>query len=109
MDVIHLRMNDGARVQVYDPALLAHPTEPLRDAVRESPLSAVEGADALAILTDWREFRSVSLVEVREVIRNPVIFDGRNILSRREAEEAGFLYTGVGRVPSPHRRRVSDR
>jgi UDPglucose 6-dehydrogenase len=109
MDVIHLLMNEGAHVQVYDPAVVASPPEHLRAFVRETPLAAAAGADALAVLTDWPEFATAPLAEVRAVMAQPILFDGRNVLSKSEAEAAGFLYTGVGRVPSPHRRRLSDR
>jgi UDPglucose 6-dehydrogenase len=109
MDVIHLLQNDGARLRIYDPALEGSGPEHLRDALCHSPIEAAAGADALAVLTDWEEFRSINLDDVRAVIARPIIFDGRNVLLKHAAEAAGFLYTGVGRVPSPHHRRSSDR
>ena len=109
MDVVNLILNEGAEVQAYDPGIAEYPAglpEAFRSIVRSSPIEAARGADALAILTDWNEFRDVSLAEVREAMAGWVIFDGRNMLSRSDAEAAGFAYLGVGRVPrTPNRRR----
>jgi UDPglucose 6-dehydrogenase len=109
MDVVKLILNEGAHVQAYDPGIAQYPDglpAGFDSIIRESPVDAVRGADALAILTDWNEFREVSLEDVREAMAGWVIFDGRNLLSRAEAEGHGFAYLGVGRVPRrPNRRR----
>ena len=60
------------------------------------------------ILTDWPEFAHVPLAQVRAAMRGPVLFDGRNVMSKAEAEAAGFAYLGVGRVARSPRRRRSD-
>ena len=112
MDVVNLILNEGAQVQAYDPGIAQHPTglpEPFRSMVRGSAVEAVRGADALAILTDWREFTEVPLSEVREAMTGSVIFDGRNLLSRSDAEAHGFAYLGVGRVQRAQTRRRDDR
>jgi UDPglucose 6-dehydrogenase len=109
MDVVNLILNEGASVQAYDPGIAEYPAglpAGFRSLVRSSPIEAVRGADALAILTDWSEFRDVSLADVRAAMAGWVIFDGRNLLSRTDAEAHGFAYLGVGRVPrTPNRRR----
>jgi UDPglucose 6-dehydrogenase len=109
MDVIDLILNEGADVQAYDPGIAQYPAglpEAFRSIVRASPVEAARGADALAILTDWSEFSEVPLADVRAAMAGRVIFDGRNLLSRAEAEAHGFAYLGVGRVPrTPNRRR----
>lgn len=112
MDVVNLILNEGAQVQAFDPGIARHPMglpETLRSMVRGSALEAVRGADALAILTDWREFAEVPLPEVREAMAGSVIFDGRNLLSRSDAEAHGFAYLGVGRVQRAQTRRRDDR
>jgi UDPglucose 6-dehydrogenase len=111
MDVVGLLVNAGARIQAYDPAVAADPRLVpawLQPHLRETALDAVDGADALAVLTDWRQFAAVSLADVRERMTGSVIFDGRNLLSRAEIEEQGFAYLGVGRRPTLPRRRTSD-
>jgi UDPglucose 6-dehydrogenase len=109
MDVVHLILNEGANVQAYDPGIAEYPAglpEAFRPIIRGTAIEAARGADALAILTDWSEFRDVSLTDVRAAMAGWVIFDGRNLLSRAEAEAHGFAYIGVGRVPrTPNRRR----
>jgi UDPglucose 6-dehydrogenase len=55
------------------------------------------GDDALAVLTDWPEFRHVPLAEVKGLMRGDVVFDGRNLLRRADAAQAGLKYVGVGR------------
>jgi UDPglucose 6-dehydrogenase len=110
MDVVRLLQNDGATVQAYDPGVAgtdgADPE--LAAALRPSAMDAARGADALAVLTDWPEFTTVALDEVRSVMRGSVLFDGRNLLPRGAAEAAGFAYMGVGRSATPHRRRSTD-
>jgi UDPglucose 6-dehydrogenase len=82
--------------------------EALRPLLRDTAVDATRGADALAILSDWREFSTVPLDQVREAMRGRVIFDGRNVLSRDKAEAEGFAYIGVGRVAKSPTRRQSD-
>nr|HET7860610.1 UDP-glucose/GDP-mannose dehydrogenase family protein [Caldimonas sp.] len=91
----------GARVRAYDPVAIdaarrAHgATAGLEFA--PSALAALEGADALVIVTEWKEFRSPDLDAMKGAMRRAVIFDGRNILDPRQARAAGFEYTGIGR------------
>ncbi len=107
VDVIGLLMNEGATIRAYDPAAPESAPAKIRDLYVPTALEAARGADALAILTDWSEFSRVPLVQVRSVMNGGVLFDGRNMVSRSEAEEAGFAYLGVGRVArTPNRRRT---
>ena len=103
IDVMGLLLNEGAELRVYDPVVRQReqPRVParIRDALVSDPLEAARGADALAILTDWSEFQTVPLAGLRSSMTGNVIFDGRNILDRTTAEDAGFVYVGVGR---PH-------
>lgn len=110
-DVVQLLRNEGAEVQAYDPGVVEYPagaTDILKPLLRSSALEAASGADALAILSDWREFATVPLADVRATMRGRVIFDGRNVLSRAAAEAEGFAYIGVGRVARTPTRRRSD-
>ncbi len=58
---------------------------------------ALEGADALAIVTEWREFRSPDFDHMRSALKHPVIFDGRNLYDPAHMERAGFSYYAIGR------------
>ncbi len=94
----------GARVQAYDPVAM----EETRRIYGERPdlvlakdaMSAVDGADALAILTEWSQFRSPSYQAINAKLKCPVIFDGRNILDGRQAIVAGLTYVSIGRAPT---------
>ena len=110
-DVVHLMLNEGARIQAYDPGIVEYPAgadDVIRPLLRESAIEAARGADALAILTSWSEFATVPLDDVREAMAGRVVFDGRNVLSRDAAEAAGLAYIGVGRVARTPTRRRTD-
>jgi len=99
-DVILLLKNEGATVRLYDPALTSeNEIQRIADVVLD-PIEATEGADALAILTDWQRFADVDLEAVRKAMSGRYIYDGRNILNREKVEAAGLQYQGVGRPSS---------
>ena len=64
---------------------------------------ALAGADALVVVTEWKQFRSADLAQVRAKLADAVIFDGRNIYRPEDAEEAGLAYYGIGRGRSVQR------
>ena len=63
----------------------------------EQPYQALEGADVLAIVTEWKAFRSPDLARIRQALKEPAIFDGRNLYEPELVERAGLAYYGVGR------------
>ena len=69
---------------------------------------ALEGADALVVVTEWKAFRSPDLARIRELLRDPVIFDGRNIFDPLAIESAGLAYYGIGRGRSDRSVRSGD-
>ena len=96
--IIRCLQERGVAVRAYDPA--AHATAaPLLPGVTlcADPYDAARGADALLLLTPWNEFRQADMRRVAELMRAPVLLDGRNIYDRREMESLGFAYVGVGR------------
>jgi UDPglucose 6-dehydrogenase len=88
LDVIGLLRNEGARVRAYDPSLAGSERCDLVDELCGNELAAAEGADAVAVLTDWPEFAAVDLPALRGVMAGQLVYDGRNLL-RREVVEAG--------------------
>jgi UDPglucose 6-dehydrogenase len=98
----------GARVQVYDPAAMAA----ARDLVGErgdvrwcgTADEALQGADALALVTEWPEFRAPDFARIARALRTPALFDGRNLYDAAQAEAAGIAYYGIGRGRSSMRR-----
>jgi UDPglucose 6-dehydrogenase len=95
----------GARVRCHDP--VAEPTavrhfrKPgAQLAYADTPYDCVEGAEALFVMTEWSQFRRADLARVRQLMRTPVVFDGRNVFNPETMREMGFVYYGIGR-PSP--------
>jgi len=87
----------GARIRAYDGAARGVEQFPWIE-LCPSALSACEGADALAVLTEWPEFALVSPQDVLARLSQPVVVDGRNILNPLDWKELGFEYRGVGRA-----------
>jgi UDPglucose 6-dehydrogenase len=94
----------GCRVQAYDPVALSEARRLYggrRDlALCDSAEEAVEGADALVIVTEWREFRSPDFDAIKAKLRSPVIFDGRNLYDPSLLRRHGFKYFAIGRGDS---------
>jgi len=91
----------GARVRAYDPVAMPecariYGTRPDLVLCKTSP-EVVEGADALAIVTEWREFRSPDFDAIKAALRTPAIFDGRNLYDPAQMARAGFSYYAIGR------------
>jgi len=90
---------EGADVRAWDPVV--DPDERLKGVeLAGTMLDAVRGADAAVIVTEWGELRSLASKDVREVMRTPLIIDGRNLLDPVAARAAGFAYEGIGRPVS---------
>ncbi len=89
----------GATVRAYDPE--AEPTARrlfgTRVALCEKSYDALNGADALAIVTEWNEFREPDFDKMRRLLKSPVVFDGRNIYSPEQMRALGFTYYSIGR------------
>ena len=87
----------GAKIRAYDPtAHKPYPAYPWIEVVA-SPLDVCDGADVLAVLTEWNEFETISADEVGQRLTSKMVVDGRNVLDRETWQRAGFLYKGVGR------------
>ncbi|HEU4351135.1 MAG TPA: UDP-glucose/GDP-mannose dehydrogenase family protein [Burkholderiales bacterium] len=91
----------GASVRAYDPAAGEQARKIFQDdkrvAIVDSAMAALEGADALAIVTEWQEFRSPGLATIRERLKTPAIFDGRNLYDPAALKAMGLEYYPIGR------------
>ncbi len=96
--VIEKLLAAGAIVRVFDPIAMAECKRRIGDVVTycKDLYDAVDGADALALMTEWRQFRMPSWNVVQKVMAGNVVVDGRNIYSREELEGMGFVYTRIG-------------
>jgi UDPglucose 6-dehydrogenase len=92
-------LHEGAQVAAYDPEAMEHTRKIFGDKISLVPrhYDALEGADALVILTEWNKFREPDFDFMKEMLREPVIFDGRNIYELETMRSHGFTYYSIGR------------
>jgi UDPglucose 6-dehydrogenase len=90
----------GAKLQVHDPEAMENVRAKYGDRLSyaETPLAAVKSADAVAIVTEWGEFRNPDFAAVRGAMKSPVMFDGRNLYALSQMRQAGFTYYSIGRA-----------
>jgi UDPglucose 6-dehydrogenase len=97
--LIHGLLNAGVTVQAYDPEAMKVAKGIFGSKIQyaDSSYAALTGADALAIVTEWNEFREPDYGRMRKLMREPVIFDGRNIYNPEAIRAQGFTYFSMGR------------
>ncbi len=100
--VIEQLVKLGAKVRAFDPVAIHTFEERFGKnpsvTYTETNYEALQGADALVVCTEWSEFRRPNFSRIKEALKAPVIFDGRNIFNREEAKAAGFAYYSIGRA-----------
>jgi len=98
LDFIAKLKAEGAKIKVYDPKAMKNAKIMLKGVVLcDNPYSVAEDADALLLITEWPEFKDVNFIQVRDAMRQAVIFDGRNMLDGEKLKSLGFDYYGIGR------------
>ena len=97
--IIEALLAGGASVRAYDPKASGPARRVLgnRVALCSRSYEAVEGADALVVVTEWNEFREPDFRRMKSLMRRPAVFDGRNIYDPKQLRELGFHYEGIGR------------
>jgi UDPglucose 6-dehydrogenase len=97
--IINELLKHGATVSAYDPAAIDTTKFYLKDTITYAPgeYETLDNADALLIFTEWNEFRNPYFDDIKSKLKEPVIFDGRNIFSPEKMKEAGFTYYSIGR------------
>jgi UDPglucose 6-dehydrogenase len=99
IDCIRMFLDQGMRIRAHDPEALATTREVLDETVElfEDGYDALSEADALVIFTDWQEFRTPDFAMIKERLKRPVIFDGRNLYEHATLARQGFEYHCIGR------------
>jgi UDPglucose 6-dehydrogenase len=98
VELIHLMQSEGARIRAYDPVAMANADVYLHDVTLcQDAYQVARGADALVVVTEWNEFKHLSLTELKEAMRQPIVIDGRNIYDPEQMKAVGFIYRGMGR------------
>jgi UDPglucose 6-dehydrogenase len=98
-EVIEGLLKAGATVRTYDPVAMPNARTALPASVTycDSPYEAAAGADAVALVTEWNEFKFLNLERLRAAMRRPVIVDGRNVWEPERMRRLGFEYHSIGR------------
>ena len=99
LEIAQAILRDGGSVTAYDPEAMNAARAVLGPEVRlvKQSYDALAGADALAIVTEWNEFREPDFARMRSLMRTPVIFDGRNVYTASQMQAEGFIYYSMGR------------
>jgi UDPglucose 6-dehydrogenase len=97
--VIESLLDAGARIQAYDPEAMPEARKIFGDRIGYSSRNydALNGADALLVLTEWNEFRRPNFATMKKLLKSPVLFDGRNIYDSADLRKLGFTYYSIGR------------
>ncbi len=97
--IINELLSRGARIKAYDPEATEYAKIMLGDTIEycASSYQALEGSDALVLITEWTEFREPDFQRISSLLKKPVIFDGRNIWNPQKLASKGFTYYGIGR------------
>jgi UDPglucose 6-dehydrogenase len=101
IEVVDGLLQRGAVVRAYDPVAATHARRilPAEVVYCDSPYEAATGADAVALVTEWNEFKFLNLDRLRSAMRRPLIFDGRNLWEPERMRRLGFEYHSIGRKP----------
>jgi UDPglucose 6-dehydrogenase len=100
IDIIQHLSDAGAIIKAYDPIATANFRKEVDVASitwEENPLHAAEGADALCVLTEWKEFAHIDLKELAKIMKDPIMIDGRNLYSAEQVQASNLQYYSVGR------------
>jgi UDPglucose 6-dehydrogenase len=98
IDIIRMIQAEGGTVKAYDPVAMPNAAQVLHNVkLCNDPYEVAEGSDALILATEWNEFKNLDLLRIKQLMKQPVIVDGRNLYEPRKMREMGFVYRGVGR------------
>jgi len=100
IDIITELLKKGVHIVAYDPVAIDNAKTVLPKGITyaTSAYEAARGADAVAVITEWNEFRQIDLVRLAKELKGRVLFDGRNIYNPQSVKDLGFVYYGVGRM-----------
>lgn len=100
INIINELLKNGCKIKAHDPISIENIRAKFGDVIEyyESGFDALKDADGLVIVTEWNEFRRPDFHRMKNLMKNPVIFDGRNIYNPQKMKENGFTYYGIGRL-----------
>ncbi len=97
--IVSRLLNRGAKIKAFDPEAMQNFSKEISTGIEycSNQYEALEGADSLAIITEWSVFRSPDFERMKNILNSPVVFDGRNLYEKRTMENLGFHYESIGR------------
>jgi UDPglucose 6-dehydrogenase len=100
IEIIRSLIEEGCHITAFDPAAMERTKSLLGDSISyaSDAYAAAQGADALLILTEWKEFACLDLARLKELLNYPIVLDGRNLYSVQDMAQAGLNYYSVGRA-----------
>src|SRR5262249_27428893 len=104
IEVIDRLLSRKAKIRAYDPAAMENARKiwGKRIYYAKNAYDAVKDADAIVLLTEWREFKYLKLEKMRDLMKQPSVFDGRNLYNPDRKRRLGFKYYGIGRKNNHH-------
>ncbi len=102
IDIIKNLIHDGAKINAHDPVAIGNFKELIKDDIDyfSNSYDTLKGCDALIIHTEWNEYRQPNFNRIKKLLKNPIIFDGRNLYNEQKLSDLGFFYTNIGFYPS---------
>ena len=98
LEIIAKLLEEGASIRAYDPVAMENTRALFPDITYcNNAYNVAEGCDAVTIVTEWREFKFLNLEKIKQVMKKPIIFDGRNIYQPERKKKLGFEYYSIGR------------
>jgi UDPglucose 6-dehydrogenase len=100
LTIIDALLKEGAAIRAYDPEAMKEMKKKVGNAIKyfDNNYEALKGANALVVATEWNEFRRPDFDRIKALLKEPVVFDGRNIYDPKVLGTRGFIYYGIGRV-----------
>ncbi len=97
LDIIKELQKEGAKIKAYDPQAMGK-AKKIFSGIKfcKDAYDVCKGADCLVVLTEWDEFEKLNFRKIRQLMNNPLLFDGRNLFDKKEMKKIGFEYYGVG-------------
>lgn len=98
IDIINMLEAEGAQVKAFDPKAMEHAKELLPNVdFCKNAYDAIKGCDALVLVTEWPEFKKLSLIKIKKLLKHPIVIDARNMFDPKKMKKLGFKYTSIGR------------
>ena len=96
--IINSLLKKGAKIKAYDPKAINNAKTIFEDKIEyyNSRFGVVDDSDALILITEWKEFRNPNFEIIKEKLKNPIIFDGRNQYDKKQLNSLGFKYYQIG-------------